>query len=272
MRDSSEPNPPKTMRPDDISAVQNLRKDPEPLPDWLATYREGAPLPIGDILRSRIVYYPGSADDGHPLRLFSPAHAAHCFLFSDLHLPPETFMEHLADDHDRGHPRGYRTIEARHLREEEIRPDGWRSHISPPSNYPARRHAGRPAPFGLWAVFEREPDLTDEHGPERLAIMVIGGEAVATYDALFCQGDAALVYAVVLQDHGFGGNWERFGGEGSPLFSLAGRFGLPEWLLVGDGGEDSRISACAWPGYKPVSKPSEGGMHFNKRRLYRKSS
>ena len=66
-------------------------------------------------------------------------------------------------------------------------------------------------------ILQRESGLNDAHGPSRLAILFLGADAIATYDALFCQGDGTRSpYVVVLQDHGFGGNYDSFG-EGGTL-------------------------------------------------------
>ena len=48
-----------------------------------------------------------------------------------------------------------------------------------------------------------------------MAILFICADGVAAYDALFCQRKTQAPFAVVLQDHGFGGNWATFGrGDG----------------------------------------------------------
>jgi hypothetical protein len=89
----------------------------------------------------------------------------------------------------------------------------------------------------------------------------VGGDGVATFDALFCQSDGNPPYAVVVQDHGFGGNWTTFGGDGSPLWSLARRGALPKWLLVAD-------NTTPWPDYQVASNTDCGGMNASPRRLF----
>jgi len=116
--------------------------------------------------------------------------------------------------------------------------------------------------FGLWAVLERKAEVGDDHGPDRLAILVVGGDGIATYDALFCQAHSTPpAYAIVLQDHGFGGNWTHFGGD-SLLWQLAAAR-PPPWLLVAD-------NTQAWPAYERVSSPDTGGMHGNARALFQR--
>ncbi len=111
----------------------------------------------------------------------------------------------------------------------------------------------------LWVVLDRDNDLSDEHGPDRLALLHIQAEAVWVCHNLWKEHDSNP-FAVVLQDHGFGGNWARFGGDGSALRAIAQQFTLPELLLVGE-------NTSPWPGYKAVSTVS-GGVARNCK-LYR---
>ena len=57
-----------------MSLVGTLHQCPEPCPDWLHQLR-----PTFDrsaFFSSRTVYYPGSGDDGQPVKLCAQAHAA----------------------------------------------------------------------------------------------------------------------------------------------------------------------------------------------------
>jgi len=89
---------------------------------------------------------------------------------------------------------------------------------------------------------------------------------VAAYDALFCQARRRAPFAVVLQDHGYGGNWTTFGGGGA-LEQLATRTGrLPQYILVAENTE-------AWSGYLPVDGTvvGGGGMHRFDRQVWRRN-
>lgn len=119
----------------------------------------------------------------------------------------------------------------------------------------------------LMAVLERVEPLDDSHGPQRLAILFLGAEGIATYDALFCQGRYPACFAMVIQEHGFGGNYNAFG-HGSLLDQIASETSTyPEWMLVADNSE-------CWDGYEPVPnlQPTRGGMHSMKRVIYRRCS
>ena len=66
----------------------------EAVPDWLARFDLQNPMRpadrLQDFLRSRTVYYPGSYIDGGPVAAFNSAHAAHCFIYVDYHLEPDS--------------------------------------------------------------------------------------------------------------------------------------------------------------------------------------
>jgi hypothetical protein len=240
-----------------------LRAEAESVPKWLQTYSAGQPFPRRDFFSSRVVFYPGSGDDGHPLKLFGGTHAAHCFVFADFGGVSKTVFENALRDpeytSEDGHPRypkGYRSVSVVALKESELTPRGW------------RRRPGiekEELGFALWAVLERTQDYDEAHGPSHIAILVIGAEAIASFEILFYQsGNRPAPYAVVIQDHGFGGNLpgNEFGSERSPLWQLAAKR-PPKWLLVaqGDGTE-------SWPGYEQASSVDYGGMHCRARALF----
>lgn len=235
-----------------------LRSDPESTPAWLSAYVPSQPFPRQAFFASRVVYYPGSAADGHPLKLFGGTHSAHCFVFVDYGHSKDYFAEQLTDSAHPGHPRGYQTVSIASLAKSDLVPSGWTQHVKLAAPAPSPRPGDA---FCLFAVLERTVELGDDHGPSRIAILVIGGDGIATYDALFCQDQCQCVpYAVVLQDHGSGGNWTSFGGA-SLLWELASSR-PSQWLLVAANTE-------AWPGFTRLSSSDTGGMHGHARSLFR---
>jgi hypothetical protein len=239
-----------------------------PTPAWLESYRAGDPFPRDAFFGSRVVFYPGSGTDGDPLQVFGGARAAHCFVFADYGSAlggrslREVVTSQLSDPDRPGHPRGFVPVHVGALSEQELRPGGWSPHLEvDPLEDPWAVREPEGGAFAVWAVLERRVELDDSHGAERLAIVFVGGEGIATFDALFCQGDAAAPFGILLQDHGFGGNWTRFGGGGSPLWKLARQYARPKWLLVAE-------NTSAWPGYERASEASRGGMHRTPRCLY----
>lgn len=222
----------------------------EPVPQWLLDFEPGDPFPRKKFFASRILYYPGSATDGQPIRYFGQAHAVHCYVYADYGYPETEVIEQLTDHERLDHPRGYKLIECRHLQKSDITPHGWTPHLPPPP--PGTQFADtRPpdGPFAQWAVLERDENRGEDHGPKRWCILHVGGDGIATFDALFCQSIQTPPYAILLQDHGYGGNYTIFGGPESPLWKLIQltRQRPPQWILAG-------INTDVWPGYQLVEQ------------------
>lgn len=242
-----------------------LRQQREDPPAWLGRFRSGDPFPREQFVASRVVYYPGAGTDGHPVKVFGSTHSAHCFVYADYGVTQTALEEKLGDPRFRF--RGYHSLSRVQLRETDLVPWGWTAHVDR-AEVPLDRHgfAVAAAPFGFLEVLERERELGDAHGATRLAILFLGADGVATHDALFCQRDGASApYALVLQDHGYGGNYDRFG-AGGLLERIARRCEVvPQWLFVA---ENTR----PWDGFERVPNVDgdHGGMHNNLRFLYQR--
>lgn len=242
--------------------VDILRHDPEPLPEWLAA--NPPRFEREKFFACRTVYYPGSGDDGQPVKLCASARAAHAFLYVDQGVERETLAERLRDP-ERGF-RGYTVAYQEQLTENKLRPGGWTPHVSRgEAGSSVRFREGFAAPFAWFVALKRE-GAGEDHGPERLAILFIGGDGVASYDALYCQEDGTPPpFLAVIQDHGFGGNYTSFG-DGGLLAGIAReRRILPEYLLVA-------TNSRPWSGYADTGAIAEpGGMHAHPRRLFRRN-
>jgi hypothetical protein len=253
-----------------------LAPDREETPLWLAA---GDPvrLPpdiLGDFLASRIVYYPGSGTDWHGLELFGGSDSAHCFVQCDYKKDGIDEVRERLQPEDPLHPEGYHPLLLQDLTAEEVRqlcgiePD---DHWHPHEPHGAANWPGPGLTGGIWAVLERQDGLHDTHARTRLAFLHICAEAVWTYHVLWAH-HAVAPYGIVLQDHGWGGNWLncQFGRtpspkyptlSHSPLLRMAETVGQPRptWLLVAHNTEP-------WPGYEQVSDSGEHGLE---RCLYR---
>ena len=235
--------------------VDALRHDSEPLPKWL----KGRSLKFdrSAFFGSRTVFYPGSGDDGCPVALCSVSHAAHAFVYVDYGVPQEIISKQVHTF------RGYEVEHREEVSESDLRPGRWTQHIDR-SELPARVYDFASAkPFGLYIVLERDKDHDERHGPERLAILFVGGDGYATFDALYCQDDGTPApFLVVVQDHGFGGNFDRFDKDGL-LERLARRCAVQiEWLLVGE-------ASTAWSGFRDTGAiPEPCGTSGQLRRLF----
>jgi len=235
----------------------------EHLPRWLLDWVPERSIEMADFFASRVVFYPGSGTDGQPVKYFGSLHAAHCFVFADYGLTRDQLIRELGEMG--GHPfAGYGSAGRVEIPEHDLTPNGWTPHIQPQNAPRGPRALG--GPYAFVEVLERRPGLDDAHGPQRLAILFLCADGVAAYDALFCQAEGRAPFAVVIQDHGFGGNWTRFGRDGS-LEALALQTGRsPEFLLVAD-------NTDAWSKYSAIDGTvvGGGGMHGYRRQLWRQA-
>lgn len=96
--------------------------------------------------------------------------------------------------------------------------------------------------------------------------MFIGGNGIAAYSELFSLATKSVSpFAVVLQDHGCGGNYDRFGAGGQLEREARHQNLLPHYILVAD-------NTRPWKDYRPAPNPKEecGGMHAHKRFLWKR--
>ncbi len=96
----------------------------------------------------------------------------------------------------------------------------------------------------VWAILERDARLGESHGPKRFAFLHMTADAFWSYWLLYGRTRIAP-FAIVVHDHGYGGNHSDFGGFKSALLALTQLTGLPPWLLRG------RYTR-RWPGYRMI--------------------
>lgn len=100
------------------------------------------------------------------------------------------------------------------------------------------------------------------HPGRSTRLIYLATEGHQTFGRLL--GTALQPDLVVLQDHGFGGNWCDFGGD-SPMYRMGHTAAALPPLLF-SAGENTRV----WPGYEAIAEPVllAGQMHHYERRLY----
>ena len=246
-----------------MDLVTVLLQDPEPLPEWLRQPSPG--FDRTSFFESRTVYYPGSGNDGQPVKLCARAHAAHAFIHVDYGVSMPDIRDRVHGVGDPGFL-GYQVEHEEEVEESVLRPRGWIPHIELSELKKGADRFADVRPFGLYVVFRRDEDHDDAHGPERFAVLFVGGDGHAAYDALYCQADETPPpYLAVVQDHGFGGNYDSFG-AGGLLERIARRCGVyPNRLLVGARGR----SYEPWAGYRDSgATPEPGGMLAIPRRIF----
>ena len=243
--------------------VEYLSGNREPYPEWL---RSGSrAFDRSDFFSSRTIYYPGSGDDGQPVKLCAKARAAHAFVYTDYGVSRQTLSEQLR--HATSGFKGYALEHEESVLEADLGLGGWKALVDTSANSGVRSGFATVEPFAWFVVLRRKDSEGngDAHGPERLAGLFLGGDGFATYDALYCQSAGTRApFLVVLQDCGFGGNWDRFGKSGI-LENISRKFGiLPEYLLVADNTEP-------WTGYHDTGAvPESGGQQGHPRHLFKR--
>ena len=231
-----------------MQMVGHLRTYETAVPTWLACGGVGEPVGLDSVFRHRWVFYPGGAFDGHPVRLFAAARACHQFVYADYGMSASAFIGQC----DRF--RGYDAAGVHDLTSE------FRAVAAQVS--PLGEGQPQEVAHATLACLKRKPDA-DHEGSDSFAILYLGCDGFLALEALAMGGLAGSLFAILLKDHGFGGNWNRFGG-GGPLEAAVSRHNIrPPLLVCADG------TRC-WRGYLPVEgvETSFGGMHRDERRLF----
>ena len=232
-----------------MEMFEYLSQHNERVPKWLASDA----FSLASFFKSRTVVYPGAGSDGHAIKIFNRSHSVHCFVYIDQNYRTEQIDEELAagpNETSTFFIRGYHVV-FEHDYSQEVQPVNGCS------------------AFHL-CVYERNSEYGDDYGAVRIALLLIGAEAHATYQWLYERAFADNPpFGMLIQDHGFGGNFSgyTFGDPRSPMVETARANGWPSFIVVGCG-------TNPWPGFVRIIgvKPSVGGMHSNRRVLYEYSS
>ncbi|WP_164104439.1 hypothetical protein [Candidatus Laterigemmans baculatus] len=233
----------------------------QPAPQWLASVGEPLPeLPVRDVLAGS-VYYPASGFDGDPVKFLGGNF--HSFVYVDYGIGREQLLENLEAF------RGYRVASYREVTERELTPNGWNPIPPQAGEGSSRMPDGRiKPPFGVWSIHKRTEEYGPEHGPERFSLIYIGGDGVATFQALYHGNRVApAVLAIIQPGTGFGGNWTDFEDPDAVLARsvLGNESGVPEYLLYGGGGDGAFYRKPCWPSYSELVGVIHGRLRLWKR-------
>ena len=207
------------------------------------------------LLEQPAVFYPGSGKDLHPIEIFGSTREASLFVGADYLVSPDFGALNLRS--------GFHVVAQHDLNFQELC-DLLEADQQHPCGERWTRFADWNAINGgtsRWVVFQ-ESEAGQDQEPRRVGLLHVFGEAVWAYWHLWAKRNAAPS-AILLQDHGFGGNWAPFGGGDAPLYRVAERAALPASLVVAG-------NTAVWPGYAPVRPVGGGGMHNHDRTLYRR--
>ena len=232
-----------------------FEKQKEKTPDWLQNFEVGGEVPAQQILDTgRVVYCPGAYENFQFLGPMIRSRYAHIFLYAYHMLPEESARRYLSAPH--AFP-GYHLLELRPFAEQELVPHGWRPHYRPTQK--AMDAMKGVVPFGLLGIYESDPGGA---GCDRFALLWLGGDAFATYDALYVNGSRRLDVLYV-QDRGFDGNYDSFG-RGGLLERLSGHGPhKPRYLLCTD-------RSAVWRVYEKVAavEPAESDRDSQRWEVY----
>ena len=212
-------------------------------PAWIGRYLHGEQITFKDIMSSRMAYYPGSGYDGMLMKVGNMSHSVHSFLYVDYGISRKDLENHLAQ---RNSIRGYHPIGRIEWTEADIMPNG---------QYPMN--------IQKKPMFFEPNTFVDPRGAEHFVVTFLFADGIATYYQLFVREYAKAPWIFLLQDHGFGCNYDRFG-RGGILDSIIAESGIcPPFVLCG---ENTRI----WKGYTKAPRvlPICDGFH-HRRNLFK---
>lgn len=191
------------------------------------------PLPIRSLLHNSL-YYPSCGFDGGVIKdcnTHARALKISSFIYCDYATGKDAFMS------EQNTFNGYHIFADRPVAQDELTPNGWQPIIPP--GFTLRdyaRYRDMWKPFAHWTVYERDDDRSDIHGPLRFSLLYIGGEAVATFQALYWSNKLApLGLAIIQPGTGFGLNWTDFRESGKPFEWVIRQNpdGQPVWIWYG---------------------------------------
>lgn len=209
---------------------------------------QNQPIPISDLLEDSF-YYPSSGFDGGIVKHY--ANEIQSFIYCDYATGEEAFLQEMK------HFYGYKVLAHRSVSQAELVPQGWRMQVPPPME--AQRYLQYQEkwqlPFAHWALYERIESFDAGHGPKRFSLLYIGGEAVATYQALYWSHQkSAKALAIIQPGTGFGFNWTNFKDRKGALawVVMNNAYGQPDLIFYG--GNASGYDHFNWEEYQYQSR------------------
>ena len=230
--------------------LQHLHNDIETTPSWLAKYQPGDSVSLEDFCSGRIAFYPGCGTDGHLVEIGNRSQSVHSFIYTDYAVTIDMVMDTLNSKHG---IKGYHMLGTT-----EWDPKA----LEAPKPFITRFADNGGKPYCLVVVFERDADYTAAWGSDRFAVAFMNIDGFAVYENLFVDRLHKAPYIFLLEDYGYGGNYDHFG-KGGILDRMMRESRLwPKYVVAGH--------AQIWNGYHRILSQTEtkGGMHSYSRALY----
>lgn len=214
---------------------------------------------LNEILKNS-TFYPASGIDATNIEGLSEYNNS--FVHVDYSIPENEVKRALTEDF---RAVGYKLIGLRYIPESELTPNGFKPNNLPLKDSEKERMnymtnaKNTHNPFCYWAIYEIDETLTGSTVGKikKFSLLHIGGEACATFDALYVSNDInPRAVAILNPGEGYGDNWTIFRDPEYRFFKLMqlnsekNSISLPEYLFTNmTSGEN-----CFWPNYNLIDK------------------
>jgi hypothetical protein len=211
-------------------------------------------FPLQEILLNSL-YYPACDNDGGVVKdcnTLNRALGIESFIYCDYAFGEDRLNQSL-DSFS-----GYQVLAIRDLKPADLTPNGWSPQIPPrlSRNEYLRYADAYKQPFAKWIVYERALDRDETHGPKRFSLVYIGGEGIATYQALYWSNNACpKAVAIIQPGHAFGLNWTDFtqpDGHLHWVITNNPNKQKPIQIYYGGIGANNRYDNLHWEGYEKI--------------------
>ena len=247
-----------------VSTVDYLKQFAEAVPTWLKDHCPGRSINFDEVRHTRCAYYPGAGDDGSLIKCCNQAQCVHLFIQADYwYWGTDENGKYYYPEKKLTSIRGYRIIDTIEMEDFSQRQTNFHIDI----NYLVK---GAPAtcwwykytPRFKMVIYERINAFDEEIGSPRFAVILACYDGIALYDILFGNGVFTNLFIVLNQEHGFGGNYDRFCNLMQKIAINSNV--LPPLMLT----ENQNI----WDGYENMrTVPIIGGLVHNSRSIYKKN-
>lgn len=208
-------------------------------------------FPLQNILANSL-FYPACDNDGGVVKDCNTLNrklGIENFIYCDYAFGEDRLNEAMDTFH------GYSVLASRSLKQFDLIPNRWDMKM-PPGLDLRQYHNHREAyktPFAKWIVYHRDATKGDDFGPARFSLLYIGGEGVATYQAIYWSNNACpKILAIIQPGHAFGLNWTDFTSPTGYLNWVVTNnpnHQMPEQIYFGGIGNYDSYNDLNWTGY-----------------------
>lgn len=243
--------------------ISYLSKYREEEPEYIARYLRGEQITFRDVMSSRVGYYPGSGFDGSLIKVGNKSHSVHSFLYVDYGVKRKELEDRLAQ---KDSILGYHPVGQIEWQERDLLPNGQypiEINITPRHGQPLTFVDKEETPYCFSVIMQRDTDKGDAWGARHFVVTFLFADGIATYYQLFVREYQKSPWLFLLQDHGFGGNYDSFG-SGGILDRIIRRYRCyPPFVMCAG---NTRM----WNGYEQVADaaPFLASIYDHQRCLY----